>query len=117
MLPEAFGTFCHFEQDETPILTPPDSTEKSVNPRAVCSSLLLTSGTVRWCLSNLAFFADCFSEECRSVIQEQAASLGLAMFSLLVQRCTCLLKDSAKGNQQDPRPLGFAVVQPCPDEP
>lgn len=35
------------------------------------------------------------------MIQEQAAALGLAMFSLLVRRCTYLLKESAKGKQEE----------------
>ncbi len=35
--------------------------------------------------------------ETRSVLEEQTISLGLAMFGLLVQRCTELLKETPAG--------------------
>lgn len=38
-------------------------------------------------------------EEARSVLEEQSTSLGLAMFGLLVQRCTELLKETPAGDQ------------------
>lgn len=49
------------------------------------------------------------------MIQEQATALGLAMFSLLVRRCTYLLKESAKGKQmRNPQTAGlFPAWVPC----
>lgn len=44
-------------------------------------------------------FSDKGQGEARSVLEEQSTSLGLAMFGLLVKRCTELLKETPAGEQ------------------
>ncbi|XP_045155505.1 telomerase-binding protein EST1A isoform X1 [Echinops telfairi] len=72
------------------------------SPSPIGSTRMLQLITINMFAVHNSQLKDCFTEECRSAIQEQAAALGLAMFSLLVRRCTYLLKESAKAQLSSP---------------
>uniref|UniRef100_A0A8K9XQN5 Telomerase-binding protein EST1A n=1 Tax=Oncorhynchus mykiss TaxID=8022 RepID=A0A8K9XQN5_ONCMY len=52
--------------------------------------------------------------EVRSVLQEQTTALGLAMFSLLVQRCTELLRDTPAAEEREEGQEGMVRVSAFP---